>query len=173
HRRGEIHAGLLVGSVVAVSSKEEMQEADGCHPTRCLRGELPDASDLASQHGGEQEQCHPDRDGNGHTLARRARNDATPDGGIIEGKSRRRQDGQDGAQHLESLTTSAFWLAAGAWTALARELDPRESRALFLHLQRILDVIELCEFRVPQLAVDLLDLADVNRLHDVARLRID
>src|SRR5262249_6040933 len=60
-------------------------------------------------------QCHPDRDGNGHTLAWRARNDTTPDGGIIEGKSRRRQDGQDGAQHLESLTTSAFWLTAGAW----------------------------------------------------------
>src|SRR5262249_49963022 len=46
-------------------------------------------------------------------------------------------------------------------------------RALLLHLQRILDVVELGEFRVPQLAVDLLDLANVDRLHDVARVRID
>src|SRR5437867_7586973 len=44
---------------------------------------------------------------------------------------------------------------------------------LFFHLQRILDVVELCKFRVPEFAVDLLNLADVNGLHDVAGLRID
>src|SRR4029077_20509812 len=46
-------------------------------------------------------------------------------------------------------------------------------RSLLLHLQRILDVVELGEFRVPQLAIDPLDFANVDRLHDVARIRID
>lgn len=43
---------------------------------------------------------------------------------------------------------------------------------LLLHLQRILHVIEFGDFGVPELAVDLLDLADVDRLHDVAGLGI-
>src|SRR5689334_2742161 len=40
-------------------------------------------------------------------------------------------------------------------------------------LARILDRVELVELDVPQLAIALLDLAQVDRLHDVARLGID
>src|SRR5438552_12189005 len=64
----------------------------------------------------------------------------------------------------------------GIWPAcsvLYTVSDPTRVPALFFHLQRILDVVELCEFRVPEFAVDLLNLADVNGLHDVAGLRID
>src|SRR4030081_2472435 len=46
-------------------------------------------------------------------------------------------------------------------------------RPLLLHLQRILDRIEGRELDVVELALHLLDLADVDVLDDVAGLRID
>src|SRR3569623_650248 len=46
-------------------------------------------------------------------------------------------------------------------------------RASLLGLAEILDGFEGCELDVVELAVDLLDLADVDVLHDIARLRID
>src|SRR5439155_12210033 len=48
--------------------------------------------------------------------------------------------------------------------------DPRYTRALF---PRVFDVGKLVELDVIENAVDLLDAADVNRLHDVARVGID
>src|ERR1700761_8959989 len=45
--------------------------------------------------------------------------------------------------------------------------------ASLLGLAGILDGIELREFDVVKLAVDLLDLADVDVLHDVTRLGVD
>src|SRR5258705_6584523 len=42
-----------------------------------------------------------------------------------------------------------------------------------LRLAGVLDGLEGCEFDVVELAVDLLDLADVDVLHDVAGFRID
>src|SRR5712691_4601020 len=49
------------------------------------------------------------------------------------------------------------------------------SVALFLHplLDRVLDVLDLADFDVGEAPADLLDAADVDRLDDVARLRID
>src|SRR5712691_12929953 len=49
------------------------------------------------------------------------------------------------------------------------------SVALFLHplLDRVLDVLDLVDLDVEQPAADLLDAADVDRLDDVARFRID
>src|SRR3982074_1651761 len=44
---------------------------------------------------------------------------------------------------------------------------------LFLRLAGILDRLKGLEFDVVELAVDLLDLADVDVLHDVAGFRID
>src|SRR6516225_2988820 len=46
-------------------------------------------------------------------------------------------------------------------------------RASFLRLADILDGLERLELDVVELAIDLLDLADVDVLHDVAGLRID
>ena len=103
-RRGQVHPSRLIGPVIAVPSEEEMQQADRRHPGGRPRRELRETSDFARQDGGQQKQRHPDRDCNSHALTRRARDDATPDGGIVEGKSPRRQDGQDGAQHFGSLS---------------------------------------------------------------------
>src|SRR6266508_3537398 len=49
------------------------------------------------------------------------------------------------------------------------------SISLFLHplLDRVLDVLDLVDLDVEQPAADLLDAADVDRLDDVARFRID
>src|SRR6187402_3380886 len=52
-------------------------------------------------------------------------------------------------------------------------LYPCPGRPLLLHLQRILDRIEGRELDVVELALHLLDLADVDVLDDVAGLRID
>src|SRR6266852_1876343 len=48
-------------------------------------------------------------------------------------------------------------------------------RRLFLHslLDRILDVLDLVDLDVEQPAADFFDAADINRLDDVARLRVD
>src|SRR5204863_7917569 len=46
-------------------------------------------------------------------------------------------------------------------------------RASLLGLAGILHRLEGCEFHIVQFAVDLLDLADVDVLHDVAGFRID
>src|SRR6476469_7017575 len=51
--------------------------------------------------------------------------------------------------------------------------EPKIRRPLLLHLQRILDRIEGRELDVVELAADLLHLADVDVLDDVARLGID
>src|ERR1035437_8000291 len=50
--------------------------------------------------------------------------------------------------------------------------SPRRATSL-LRLAGVLDGLEGLEFDVVELAVDLLDLADVDVLHDVAGLRID
>src|SRR5262249_58942586 len=55
----------------------------------------------------------------------------------------------------------------------ALPLSRSHAARLLLHFQWVLGVVELGEFRVPQLAVDLLDLANVDGLHDVTGLRID
>src|SRR5262245_15515468 len=57
----------------------------------------------------------------------------------------------------------------------ARESSPERVTRLLLHrgLDRILDVLDLVERDVAQVAADLLDLADIDRLDDVAGLRID
>src|SRR5262245_4837572 len=56
----------------------------------------------------------------------------------------------------------------------ARRLRGDDSDASLLRgLHRVLDGVELLELHVVELAVNALDLADVDRLHDVARLRID
>src|SRR6476659_8629740 len=52
-------------------------------------------------------------------------------------------------------------------------LYPCPGRRLLLHLQRILDGIKGRELDIVELALHLLDLADVDVLNDVARLRID
>src|SRR5262245_13447365 len=58
-----------------------------------------------------------------------------------------------------------------------RERDERSGmtrfRASFLGLAGILYRLEGGEFRIVELTVDLLDLADIDVLHDVARLRVD
>src|SRR6266496_3284120 len=63
------------------------------------------------------------------------------------------------------------------WNGLCIEAPPActSSIALFLHplLDRVLDVLDLVDLDVEQPAADLLDTADVNRLDDVASLRID
>src|SRR5467141_1934550 len=50
-----------------------------------------------------------------------------------------------------------------------------DSIALFLHplLDRVLDVLDLVDLDVDEAPADLLDAADINRLDDVASLRID
>src|ERR1044072_3656740 len=52
---------------------------------------------------------------------------------------------------------------------------PGRSASIRLHprLDRILDVLDLVELDIDDLAVDLLNAADVDGLDDVARLRID
>src|ERR1039457_961492 len=50
--------------------------------------------------------------------------------------------------------------------------SPRRATSL-LRLAGVLDGLEGLEFDVVELAVDLLDLADIDVLHDVAGLRID
>src|SRR5579864_3703641 len=49
----------------------------------------------------------------------------------------------------------------------------RRQRASLLHLARILHVLEGLELDIVELAIDLLDLADVDILHDVAGLGVD
>src|SRR5262245_16483584 len=49
---------------------------------------------------------------------------------------------------------------------------PRLSR-LFLHFQRIFDGVERRKLHIVKLAVDLLDLADIDVLDDLSRLRIN
>src|SRR6188508_2807620 len=53
--------------------------------------------------------------------------------------------------------------------------ERRTPGGLLLHrgLHRVLDVLDLLELHVDQPASDLLDAPDVDRLDDVARLRVD
>src|ERR1700746_4055518 len=53
--------------------------------------------------------------------------------------------------------------------------DPRpgDSQLAAARPRRILDVLDLVERHIDELAADLLDLADVDRLHDVAGLGVD
>src|SRR5262245_56405693 len=51
--------------------------------------------------------------------------------------------------------------------------DISASIRLHARLHRVLDVLDLVELDIDQVAADLLDAADVDGLHDVARLRID
>src|SRR5687768_2767296 len=57
----------------------------------------------------------------------------------------------------------------------ARALPFRVTDALLLHrgLDRVLDVLDLVECDVAQVVADLLDLADIDRLDDIAGFRID
>src|SRR4051794_12101048 len=59
-----------------------------------------------------------------------------------------------------------FWSCAGPPPA-------RGTVGLLLSLHWVFHGIELLEFRVVELPVHPLDLADVDRLHDVARLGVD
>src|SRR6266702_6810405 len=68
------------------------------------------------------------------------------------------------------------WMRLIFWKGLCIEAPARSAWiALLLHplLDRVLDVLDLVDLDVEQPAADLLDAADVNRLDDVASLRID
>src|SRR5919108_29822 len=64
-------------------------------------------------------------------------------------------------------------IAARGSSTAARSRLPKRFRASLLGLAGILHRVEGCEFHVVELAVDLLDLADIDVLHDVARFRVD
>src|SRR5262245_64866127 len=58
----------------------------------------------------------------------------------------------------------------------SRARSPRHGSPIYrllLHLQRVLDRVELRELDVVELAVDLLDLADIDVLDDLAGVRIN
>src|SRR5881396_3281020 len=68
------------------------------------------------------------------------------------------------------------WMRLIFWKGLYIEAPPcAGSIALFLHplLDRVLDVLDPVDLDVDEAAADLLDTADINRLDDVASLRID
>src|SRR5882762_5709859 len=74
--------------------------------------------------------------------------------------------------------TVSRWIAENVSRSLyihAPEQDAAGGRTLLLHafLDRVLDVLDLVDLDVEQLALDLLDPADVDRLDDVACFRID
>src|SRR5262245_20617708 len=62
----------------------------------------------------------------------------------------------------------------GAASRARREAPDRQlTQSAAARAARILDVLDLVERHVDELAADLLDLADIDRLHDVAGLGID
>src|SRR2546421_6294246 len=58
-------------------------------------------------------------------------------------------------------------------TAGARGKPRAPAARLLLHFQRVFDGVEGGELHVVKLAIDLLDLADVDILNDLARLRVN